>query len=85
MKEDKPSPDRKMITLEVFDNLFPHYDIFAKRSRMTTVITFSRENDAGSRARNTWHSFVLIVVLVLESIGLCCRCLPPTNPPYKEG
>ena len=53
MKEDKPSPDRKMITLEVFDNLFPHYDIFAKRSRMTTVITFSRENDAGSRARST--------------------------------
>ena len=31
---------------------FRHYDILGQaRSRMTTAITFSRQNDAGSRAR----------------------------------
>ena len=38
------------------------------RIRMTTAITFSRQNDAGSRARTT--NLVLVVVLVLESKGL---------------
>ena len=39
------------------------------RCRMTTAITFSRQNDAGSRARNTQHfkNLVVVVVLVLES------------------
>ena len=32
-------------------HLFRHYDILAKtRSRLTMVITFSRQNDVGSRA-----------------------------------
>ena len=50
-----------------------HYDIFAKtRSRMTTVITFSRQNDVGSRVSNTqcWENLVLLVVLVSESKAL---------------
>ena len=35
------------------------------RIRMTTAITFSRQNDAGSRVTRS-----LVVVLVLESKGL---------------
>ena len=51
----KPSPDSKMIkTSYILITCSRHYDILAKtRSRMTTVITFSRENDAGTRASNT--------------------------------
>ena len=51
----------------------PQNDILAKtRSGMTTVIKFSRQNDAGSRACTTWYwkSLVLVVVPVLESVGL---------------
>ena len=42
------------------------------RSRMTTAITFSRQNDAGSRVTNTqyWENLVLVVVLVSESVTL---------------
>jgi len=38
------------------------------------AITFSRQNDAGSRARTTkcWEVLVLVVVLVLQS-----KCLQP--------
>ena len=41
-------------------------------SRMTTATKFSRQNDAGSRARTTycWENLVLVVLLVLESKGL---------------
>ena len=86
VKEATPSPDRKMIKLPTFDNLFPnlvpgrfslacfgggasksrekrsgdevacfrHFDVLAKiRSRVTTAITFSRQNDAGSHASIT--------------------------------
>ena len=52
---------------------FRHYDILTKtRSRMTTATKFSRQNDAGSRARTTyyWENLVLVVLLVLESKGL---------------
>ena len=37
-----------------------------------TATTFSRQNDAGSRARTTyyWENLVLVVLLVLESKGL---------------
>jgi len=54
----KPSPDRNMIKVQTFDNLFPrvrHYDILSKTpsSRMTTVTSFSRQNDAGSPASTT--------------------------------
>ena len=48
---------------------FGHHDILAKtRSRMTTAITLSRQNDSGSRAHTTqnWE----ILVLVLKSEGL---------------
>ena len=44
------------------------YDTRAKtRSRMTTATTFSRQNDAGSRASTTYYceNLVLFVVLVL--------------------
>ena len=54
-KPVKPSPDRKMI--KSFLHLITccrHYDILAKtRTRLTMAITFSRQNDAGSRASNT--------------------------------
>ena len=42
------------------------------RSRMTTAVTFSRQNDACSRASTTqyWENLVLVVVLVLESKAL---------------
>ena len=50
-----------------------HYDILAKtRCRMTSAITISRQNDAGSRVIDTqyWENLVLVVVLVLESKAL---------------
>ena len=47
-----PSPHRKMIKLQTFDNLYPSLRHFAKiGSGMTTAIKFSRQNDAGSPAR----------------------------------
>ena len=49
LKEVKPPLDRKIIKLLTFD-----YDIlvfYKTRSRMTMAITFSRQNDVGSRAR----------------------------------
>ena len=55
---------------------FRHYDIRAKtRSRMTTAIGFSRQNDASWPARTTLVLknlvlvVVLVVVLVLQSKG----------------
>ena len=48
-------------------------DTLAKtRSRMTTAVTFSRQNDAGSRASSTyhWENLLLVVDLVSESKGL---------------
>ena len=38
---------------------------------MTTAITFSRQNDAGSRASNTqyWENLFLVVVLISEFQG----------------
>ena len=56
-----------------------HYDILAKiRSRMTKATKFSRQNDAGSRARTTYFrgNLVLVVELVLESKGLYCSLEP---------
>ena len=51
MKEVKRFHPCKMIKLLTFDNLFRHHDIRAKpRGTMTTATTFSRQNDAGSRA-----------------------------------
>ena len=50
-----------------------HYDILAKtRTRMMTAVTFSRQNDAGSRVSNTqhWENLVQVVVLVSESKAL---------------
>ena len=48
----KPSPDRKMIKLLTVDNFFCHNDAVIA-SRMTTAITFSRQNDPVSRACTT--------------------------------
>ena len=74
LNEGKPSPNSRMIKLLTIDNLFPrHFDILAKtRGRMTTAITFSRQNDAGSRVIDTqcWENLVLEVVLVSESKAL---------------
>ena len=60
----------KLLSSDIF---FRHHDILAKiRRRMKTIITFSRQNDAGSRKRTTyyWENFFLVVVLILESKGL---------------
>ena len=53
--EVHPSPDRnKMIKLPTLITCFRHYDTLAKtRGRMATAITFSRQNDAGSRVCTT--------------------------------
>lgn len=50
LKEFKPSPERKMIKLLTFMNLFPPlHAIFTKtRNRMTMAIAFSLQNDADS-------------------------------------
>ena len=48
VKEVTRSPDRKMIKLPTLITRFPHFPKI--RSRVTTATTFSRENDAGSRA-----------------------------------
>ena len=51
-------------------SLFRKVPIFARtRSRVKKTITFSRQNDAGSRASPIycWENLVLVVVLVLES------------------
>ena len=57
VKPVKSSPDRKMI--KSFLHLITcsrHYDILAKiLSRLTMAITFSRQNDAGSRVSNTQY------------------------------
>ena len=47
---------------------------------MTTAITFSLQNDAGSRARTTWYweNLVLVVVLVQESNDLYYFHAPAT-------
>ena len=53
MNEVKPSPDHKMVKPLTFDHLFPkkNFEILAKNhSGMTTIVTFSRQNDFGSRA-----------------------------------
>ena len=54
LKEVKPSSDRKMTKLLTFDSLVSATttSCFRLRSRMTSVIAFSRQNDAGSRAHN---------------------------------
>ena len=53
LKEVKPSPDREIKLLSV-DSLgsATTTSCFRLRSRMTSVIAFSRQNDAGSRAHN---------------------------------
>ena len=62
LKEVKRSADRKMIKLLTFDNLFPSLRYSRQiRGRLTTAITFSRQNDAGSSAG--------VIFLVLESKG----------------
>ena len=54
LKEVKPSPDHNLIKLDHLITRFHHCDILANtRTRMTTAITFSCQNDAGSRASNT--------------------------------
>ena len=54
LKQVKPSPDHNLIKLVTFYNSFPPLRLLANTgTRMTTAITFSRQNDAGSRASNT--------------------------------
>ena len=67
-----------MIKLLTFDKLVPATTTFSLKLvvGVTTAITFSRQNDAGSRVSNTqcWENLVLAVVLVPESKALdCCR------------
>ena len=51
---------------------------------MTTTITFSRQNDAGSRVSATnWENLVLVVVLVSERVP--GRFLSDTSPKFILG
>ena len=70
LKEVKPSPDSKIENFLHLITCCRYYDILAKtRSRTTTAITFSRQNDAGSRMSNTqyWENLLFVVVIVSES------------------
>ena len=52
LNEFESSPDQNMTKLVPFHSLFPSLPIFAKaRSRMTTAIAFSRQND-GTRKKH---------------------------------
>ena len=65
LMEVKTCLDRKMIKLLTS---FRHYDILAKtRSRMTLAITFSRQNDAGSRVRTKSRSRSEVVPKVSDT------------------
>ena len=45
-----------VLLFTTFETCFRYYDILGKtRGRMTMAITFSRQNDGGSRARNTQY------------------------------
>ena len=58
-KEDRPSSDRKVIKLLP---CFCHHDILiTTRSKMTTAIRFSRQDDTSSRV----HITRLVIILVL--------------------
>ena len=71
----------KLLSSDIF---FRHHDILAKiRSRMKTIITFSRQNDPVSRKRTTyyWENFfsrsgphlnlkVYILILISEATGV---------------
>ena len=84
LKKVKPSPDTKMIkhltlnvmagtTYQILISCSCHYHILAKTpSSMTMTITFSHQNDAGSRVNNThyWENLVLKVILFSESKAL---------------
>jgi len=56
-KEVTSSPDRKVMKILTFDQLFPplrhSMDNRKTRSRVTTATTFSRQNDAGLRVPTT--------------------------------
>ena len=57
MNQMKPYPGSKMIKPLTLYNLFPLPQQLAKiRSRMTMTNTFSRQNDAGSRASTAFYS-----------------------------
>ena len=51
----KPPHDHKIIKLLTFETFYPplRHSRYTARVRMTTTITFSRQNDAGSCARTT--------------------------------
>ena len=59
LKEVKPSPDCKMVTLLKLDNLFPSLKSVVewRRQPLTMAIAFSRQNDAGSHAYHSVLSF----------------------------
>ena len=67
------SPLQNDKTTNILVTCFCHFDILAKtRSRVTTATTFSRQNDARSRACTSWYweNLEVVVVLVLESKAL---------------
>ena len=57
LKKVKPSPDHKVRKLLTFDNLFSPLRHARKNSgsEMTSAITFSRQNDAGSSLSNAQY------------------------------
>ena len=57
LKEVKPSPDCKMVTLLKLDNLFPSLKSVVewRRQPLTMAIAFSRQNDAAAGS-HAYHS-----------------------------
>ena len=52
---------------------------------MTTTITFSRQNDAGSRVSTTnWENLVLVVVLVSERVPGCSYRIRHRNSLWED-
>ena len=52
---------------------------------MTTTITFSRQNDAGSRVSATnWENLVLVVVLVSERVPGRSYRIRPRNSFWED-
>ena len=71
MKEVEPSPDRKIIKLIAFDTLFP--PLAKTRSRMTTAIAFSRQNDTCLRGRAQKKVYNLQISIFISDHGKSWR------------
>ena len=83
LMEVEPSSDSKRIELPHLITCSRHYDILAKtRSRMTSAITFSRKNDAGSRVSNTRY-WEISYSFSSQNLKLCTSSNPTSSPGFS--